>query len=232
MLVNKRCTSGNIDLLRCMFPKYKVISEENIPENPTEPAIYIGDFSKSDDFIERYRTNHQDFIVNVYKSDIDLNDRRILANIVFEKWRNATLPKYLEEIIDDIPQDRFIEEIKIKWVSGKWTIKELPNEVGFLNLVEELNKSKYNFIKSYFECLKDTKPYVLESSFLTFLNKAKTKSYQGNSYKYKKKLELYKGSKLDKTLNAINEASEYNIDNQELRLLNLLMNIQDSSKKW
>ena len=72
---------------------------------------------------------------------------------------------------------------------------------------------------------------MLESSFLTFLNKAKTKSYQGNSYKYKKKLELYKGNKLDKTLNAINEASEYNIDNQELRLLNLLINIQDSSKK-
>ena len=42
---------------------------------------------------------------------------------------------------------------------------------------------------------------------------------------------MYKGSKLDKTLNAINEASEYNIDNQELRLLNLLINIQDSSKK-
>ena len=41
---------------------------------------------------------------------------------------------------------------------------------------------------------------------------------------------MYKGSKLDKTLDAIDNALEFNIDNQELRLMNILMNIQDSNK--
>ena len=35
MLVNKRCTSGNVNLLRCLFPKYELITENNIPEKPT-----------------------------------------------------------------------------------------------------------------------------------------------------------------------------------------------------
>ena len=41
---------------------------------------------------------------------------------------------------------------------------------------------------------------------------------------------MYKGSKLDKTLDAIDNALEFNIDNPELRLMNILMNIQDSNK--
>lgn len=230
MLVNKRCTSGNINLLRFMFPKYELINEENIPEKPTRPAIFYGDYSKSDDFIHKYQEAHIDFIVMVYKSDINLDDRRVLANIIFEKWRNATMPKYLNEIIDEIPPEDFLEMVKIKWVSGKWMIKEIADENNFLTMIEELNKSKFEFIKAYFRCLEENKPYVLESSVLTFLQKAKTKSYQGNSFQYRKKLEMYKGNKLNKTLSAIDSALEFNIDNPELRLMNILMNIQDSNK--
>ena len=230
MLVNKRCTSGNVNLLRYLFPKYELITENNIPEKPTRPAIYCGDYSKSDDFIHKYQDSHVDFIVMAYKSDINLDDRKVLANIIFEKWRNATMPKYLAEIIDNIPQDEFMEMVKIKWVSGKWMIKSIADENNFLTMIEELNKSKFEFLKAYFKCLEENKPYVLESSVLTFLQKAKAKSYQGNSFQYRKKLEMYKGSKLDKALDAIDNALEFNIDNQELRLMNILMNIQDSNK--
>lgn len=231
MLVNKRCTSGNVNLLRFMFPKYELISENNIPEEPKRPAIYCGDYSSSDEFIQKYTNSYVDYIVMSYKSDIDLDDRRVLANIIFEKWRNATMPKYLEEIIDSIPQDQFLEMVKIKWVSGKWTIREIANENNFLTMIEELNKSKIEFIRAYFRCLEENKPYILESSILTFLQKAKNKNYQGNSFQYRKKLEMYKDNKLNKTLDAISDASEYNIDNQELRLLNILINIQDSNKR-
>jgi hypothetical protein len=230
MLVNKRCTSGDINLLRFLFPRYDLITEFNIPENPCRPAIYCGDYSYIDLFIQKYQESHVDFIVMAYKSDINLDDRRVLANIIFEKWRNATLPKYLEQIIDDIPQEEFIEMVKIKWVSGKWMIKKIADENNFLTMIEELNKSKFEFIKAYFKCLEENKPHILESSILTFLQKAKDKSYVGNSFQYRKKLEMYKGAKLDKTLDAINNALDYNIDNQELRLLNILMNIQDSNK--
>ena len=231
MLVNKRVTSGNINLLRFLFPDYDLINENTIPDNPTRPAIYCGSADKLDYFIKIYKESNKDFIINSYMSDINLDDRRILCNIIFEKWRNGTLPKYLDKIIDDIPYNQFIEMVKVKWVSGKWTILKISDENTFLNLVEELNKSKLDFIKTYFLCLEDNKPHILESSFLSFLIKAKTKSYKGNSFLYKKKLELYKGKKLENTLKAIEEAQDYNIDNPELKLLNLLINIQDSNRK-
>ena len=230
MLVNKRSISGNINILRFMFPNYDIINENNIPDKPIRPAIYNGDNASVDLFIKNYKEANQDYIVMVYSSDINLDDRRILANIIFEKWRNGTLPKYLDEFIDNIPYDQFIEMVKIKWVSGKWNILKLDNETSFLNLIENLNKSKFDFIENYFNCLETDKPYILESSILTFLNKAKTKSYIGNSFLYRKKLEMYKGKKLDNTLLAIDEALDYNIDNPELRLLNILINIQDSNK--
>lgn len=232
MLVNKRLTAGNVNTLRFMFPRYELINETNIPDKPIKPAIYCGDKELIDTFVKKYRDNSIDFIVKAFYSDIDLDNRRVLANIIFEKWRNATMPKYLEEIIDNIPQDQFDEMVKIKWVSGKWKINKIEDENNFLTMIEELNKSKFEFIKSYFRCLDNNKPYILESSVLTFLLKAKAKNYVGNSFQYKKKLEMYKGDKLDNTLKAIDNALEFNIDNPELRLLNILINIQDGTKKY
>ena len=230
MLVNKRLTSGSLELVRFMFPNYEVINENNIPEHPVNPAIYCGQSDKADNFINKYREAHQDYLVMVFYSDINLEDRRILANIIFEKWRNATLPKYLDEIIDNIPYDQFIEMVKIKWVTGKWKILNIDDESNFLDLIEELNKSKFELMNVLFSSLKTNKPYVLESSILTFLGRAKNRTYRGTSFKYRKKLEMYKGKKLQETLTAIDDALEYNIDNPELRLLNLLMNIQDGNK--
>ena len=230
MLVNKRLTVANVNLLRFMFPRYKLVSEVNALDEINKPIIYKGDLNYVDSLVKRCQEKGIDFIIVGIYSDINLEDRRILANIVFEKWRNGVLPQYLENIIDDIDREDFIEAIKIKWVSGKWTIHKINDENTFLTLVDALNKSSYDFIKTYFEVLENTKPYKLESSILTFLQRAKNKSYNGTSFNYRKKLDIYKGKKLDNTIKAIDSSLEYQIDNPELRLMNLLINILDSSK--
>ena len=230
MLVNKRITLSDVNLLRFMFPKYKLVSDKDYSEDLNYPIIYKGDYSLVDKIVERCIENHMDYIIVGNFSEINLEDRRILANVIFEKWRNGVLPKYLDAIIDNIDYDDFLEAAKIKWVSGKWTITKVNDENTFLQLVEDLNKSMYTFIKTYFNVLEENKPYKLESSMLTFLQRAKTKSYTGTSFMYRKKLNLYTGKKLENTLNAINESLEYNIDNPELRLLNLFINIKDSNK--
>ena len=230
MLVNKRNLSGNLNLLRFLFPGYEIIDENNIKEKPDKPAIYIGDKAKLEYFIKIYQELGINYIIYSHLSEIDLNNRRILCNIVFEKWRNATLPRYLDLIIDDINNDKFIEEVKFKWITGKWNIKEISGEGDFLNLIDKLNKSKFELFYTYFNNLLNNNSYTIESSVITFLIKAKQKSYTGNSFQYKKKLEAYQGKKLESTLKAIDKALEYNIDNKELRLLNILVNIQDSTK--
>ena len=228
MIINKRITSGNINLLRFLFPNYNYITE--LPEVIDKQTIFNGDITLVDAFVQMCQKRNCNYIVNAFYSDIDLTNRRILANIVFEKWRNATLPKYLDNIIDSIQYNDFIEAIKIKWVSGKWTIHNINDENSFLDIIENLNKSKLSFIKIFFNCLKDSRAYIIESSMITFLQKAKDKNYIGNSFQYKKKLEMYKDEKFENTLRAIDDSFEYNIDNPELRLLNILMNIQDNDR--
>ena len=231
MLINKRIAVSDVNLLRFMFPKYKLVSDEDYDSEFNCPIIYKGDYSLVDKIVEKCIENHVDFIIVGNFSEINLEDRRILANVIFEKWRNGVLPKYLENIIDDIDYDDFLEAAKIKWVSGKWTIHSISDENTFLQLVEDLNKSMYTFIKTYFNVIEENKPYKLESSMLTFLQRAKTKSYTGTSFMYRKKLNIYTGQKLDNTLNALNKSLDYNIDNPELRLLNLFINIKDSNKR-
>lgn len=231
MLINKRIAVSDVNLLRFMFPKYKLVSDEDYDSEFNCPIIYKGDYSLVDKIVEKCIENHVDFIIVGNFSEINLEDRRILANVIFEKWRNGVLPKYLDNIIDDIDYDDFLEAAKIKWVSGKWTIHSISDENTFLQLVEDLNKSMYTFIKTYFNVIEENKPYKLESSMLTFLQRAKTKSYTGTSFMYRKKLNIYTGQKLDNTLNALNKSLDYNIDNPELRLLNLFINIKDSNKR-
>ena len=231
MLVNKRITVGNANILKFFFPNYSLVNETNIPDDPKKPAIYNGTVESADRFINSYRNAGQDYIVVGIYSDIDLTDRRILANVAFEKWRKGYFPKYLDLIVDNLDYNIFLEEIKLKWVTGKWTIKEVQDENSFLDLVDSLNKSKLDFMKTYFGVIDSNSSYVIESSVLTFLNRAKTCSYTGTSFNYKKKLDLYKGKKLDNALNAINDSLEYNIDNYDLKLLNLMINIIDNGKK-
>ena len=231
MIINKRVVVVDVNFLQFMFPNYRLVSDNTDISSICGPIIYKGDYSKVDEIIAQCNLKNLDYIVVSNNSEIDLNDRRTLANVLFEKWRHGVLPKYLEEIIDNIDKDDFIEAAKIKWVSGKWLITKLDDENTFLQLIDTLNKSKFSSINSYFNIISKSKTYRTESSLLTFISRAKTRNYKGTSFEYKKKLEIYKGDKLNSTLNAISDSLDYNIDNEELRLLNLFMKIQDSTKK-
>lgn len=231
MIIKDRIVKSDINFLRFLYPTYKVVSDNIGEDELNTNIIYNGDFSRVDDIVSICDSKNLEYIIKSSFSEIDLNDRRILANIIFEKWRNGVLPKYLEEIIDYIDKDDFIEAVKIKWVTGKWLIYKIEDETSFLELLDTLNKSKYGAIKVYFDILKKSKSYKIESSLLTFMTKARQEDYKGTLFNYQKKLKTYKGDKLKNTLNAIYDSLDYNIDNKELRLLNLFMNIQDSTKQ-
>lgn len=230
MILYRNQVSGNINILLFMFPNLQLIDETNIPSYPDRPGVYIGAPEGQAAFIEAYNKTNLNYFIYSHTSEIDLNDRRVLAQIAFEKWRKGYLPKYLEAIIDQFDNETFMLNFKYKWVSGKWLDKRLNEENTFLELVESLNKSKYEFMQRYFEVIRDTRPYRIESSMMTFLQRAKYDTYRGSSFEYRAKLLTYKGDKLEKSLDAINKSLCYNIDNYELRLLNLLMNILDSGR--
>ena len=229
MIISKRMVSGRLDLLRYMFPNYKVINEPEV--SPNAPCIYIGDISRIDEIKHIYESNKLDYIVYTSGlSDINLNDRITLANIVFEKHKRL-VPKYLMNIIEELDEDTFIKCIKIYWVSGKWLVKVVDKENTFLDFIETVNKSSMEMYKSYFNVVKTISPYKLESSIFTFLLRAKNENFSKISFSYKNKLKLFTGRKLELTFVGIDKSLDYNIDNYELKVLNMIICMMNEKLK-
>lgn len=229
MIISKRMVSGRLDLLRYMFPNYKVINEPEV--SPNAPCIYIGDVSRVDEIKHIYESNKLDYIVYTSGiSDINLNDRITLANIVFEKYKRL-VPKYLMNIIEELDEDTFIKCIKIYWVSGKWLVKAVDKENTFLDFIETVNKSSMEMYKSYFNVVKTISPYKLESSIFTFLLRAKNENFSKISFSYKNKLKMFTGRKLELTLVGIDKSLDYNIDNYELKVLNMIICMMNEKLK-
>ena len=229
MILNKRMVSGDLDTLRFLFPNYKVVDE--VEENPTEPCIFTGKLADIDKLKEIYDNKKLDYIVYTRgQSDINLRDRFTLANVVFEKHKRL-VPKYLSEILDELDEEVFIKNIKTYWITGKWQDRKVDNEDTFLSFVDTVNKSSMEMYRIYFKVVQNIKPYKLESSFMTFLNRAKDGNNLDINYRYRNKLKLFEDDKLLKSIEGLENSLDYNIDNIELRLLNEIVRIMESRNR-
>ena len=65
---------------------------------------------------------------------------------------------------------------------------------------------------------------------MTFFNRAKEGKVNEVSYKYRKKLDLFKGDRIKAVSRGIDKSFDYNIDNYELKLLNMIMCIMSENK--
>lgn len=230
MIISKRIVAGSkdrIDLLRFMFQDYEYITEE-IPTFPTKPCIYAGPIENMEQVVNVYEEAKLDYIIIGKYSAINLDSRIMLLNIIFDKY-NRFVPKYLTNILEDIDEDIFIEQCKIYWVTGKWYIKELDNENSFLDFINNINMSKRDMMESYFNVVANTRPYRIESSFLTFLLRVKDQDFKNISFNYVNKVKSFNGKKYQQAIDGINKSLDSNIDNYELRLLNMIMNIVKKS---
>ena len=229
MRINKKLVTGNLNILRFLYPSYKL--QYNIDTNPSCSCIYIGDISDIDKLKLIYESKNLDFIVYTKNfSEININDRFTLASIVFDKY-NRHVPAYLNKIIGELDEDVFINCIKYYWITGKWLVKEIDKEDTFLDFIDSINKSTMQTYQSYFRVTKYLDIYKLESSFFTFLLRAKEKDMKDMSYFYKNKLKSFDGDKLDRALLGLKESLDYNIDNNKLRLLNTIVCIMDKKTK-
>lgn len=220
-----RMVTGDLNLLRFLYPNFEVVSE--IPLFPSKPAIYVGLLKEVDAFIQTYRDNNLDFIIyNGFQSEINLDNRFMLLSIIFKKY-NRYVPKYVYEMMNVLDQESFIEYCKIFWVTGSWSLKELDYENSFLDFVYSLNSSKREMIETYFKVIKDTKTFRIESSLLTFFIRARDKTYKGKSLVYNRMINTYNKNKLDKANRGLKKGLTYHIDNYELKLLNNIMCIID-----
>lgn len=240
----RREVKCDLDLLKFMYPTYEVINDDTIPTFPDRPAIFIGTVNGKDKFLKVYNQTDLNYIVLSQFATIDLTDRRLLVQVSFEKWHRF-VPKYLVGsgtdkkkgkgkdmgFIDQMEYEDFIWAFKHHWVTGKWVVKSLPDENTFLELITEFNQPKIDIFKRFFEVVNDTRPYRIESSIMTFLLRVKYGNYRGlTSKRYKAAIKMFSGKSFDRSLEALNEALNCNIDNYTLRLLYLLTTMIDYNR--
>ena len=125
MNINRRIVSGNLDVLRFLFPKYKLASTlDEVDAN----CIYLGKLEDIDELIKKCDECRYNFIVySQNPTDFNLDDRLVLANIVFGKY-NRLVPKYLMSILDKLDDNTFMLNIKSYWLTGKWLTKNVSEE--------------------------------------------------------------------------------------------------------
>lgn len=231
MIINKREVKGDINLLKFMFPTYDIVKDDLNPF-PIKPGIFIGNVVDKEKFVKIYSEAGLDYIVVSPSSDINLYDRRILTQITFEKWKRFP-PKYLcgpEGFVDYMSDEEFMRCFKHHWVTGKWLIKEMPQENTFLQLVDAFNLPKGEFMRRFFEIVNEIGPYRIESSFITFLQRVKYNNYKGNDIIYRMKLKSFTGERLEKAEQTLYNCLDTDIDNFKLRLLYLMINVLDNYK--
>lgn len=217
-----RIVSGDLDLLRFLYPDYEVIRDE-VPMFPSRNAIYAGDAIGQDDFINTYRKRGLKFIIyNRHQPEINLNNRFTLLSIVFKKY-NRYVPKYVYNMMNTLDDDTFIELCKYYWILGEWLLKEVDYEKTFLDFVATLNMSTRDVVTSYLNLVSSMGTYRIESSLLTFLIRCRDRDYKGRSIIYNRMLNNFKTYKLEQSKRGIKESFKYNIDNTELRLLNMII---------
>ena len=225
MNIEGRLVAGDLNLIRFLYPNYEVIQE--IPLFPSRPAIYTGPLQDMDAFVSKYRELGLKFIVHTpFQSDINVDNRFTLLSIIFKKY-NRYVPRYVYMMMNTLDYDTFIFLCKYFWLTGEWELKELNYEKSFLDFIGSLNSSKRDLIYTFFNVLKDTKSYRLESSLLTFFIRARDRDYKGRSIIYNRTLNSFRDNKLIKARSGIQESLKYNIDNHDLRILNMVMNIVD-----
>lgn len=225
MNIENRLVAGDLDLIRFLYPNYEVVSE--IPLFPTRPAIYTGLLKDMDLFVAKYRELGLNFIVHTpFQSEINVDNRFTLLSIVFKKY-NRYVPKYVYNMMNLLDYDTFMSLCKFFWLTGDWELKEVDYEKSFLDFIGSLNSSKRDMMTTYFNVLKDTHSYRLESSLLTFFIRARDRDYKGKSIIYNRMLNSFREYKLVKARSGIEESFKYKIDNHDLRLLNMVMCIVD-----
>lgn len=220
MIIQKRLVSGNLGILKFLFPEYELVKE--IPKLPTRPAIFIGKDEDMDSFIELYDRRHISYILYTSKlSEINLDDKYTLLSIIYEKY-NRNVPKYISNNLSEYNEQEFLTRAKIYWLTGKWLNRKESQEKTFLNFVDVLNKSSMEMYNTYFDVVKSIGSYTLESSLLTFLNRVKEENYIEVSPKYRFKIKEFSKKGTKHIIKGIENSLDYNIDNHELQLLNMI----------
>lgn len=215
-----------VELLQFFYPDFKFINDNVMILNG--PVIYTG----PTEYLNRIKSFGYPVISVTTLGEFDLSSNRTLVDMTFSKW-NQEVPERLIKYIDDIDYEELLNAVKIHWVTGKWTIRKYNKSGAFLSLVESFTTDTPTIFSTYFHLLesKHNTGAYMEKSILSFLEKIASGS-TNNTYWYNKILKQYSKGKKHLLRQAIDKYIKVNIWNKDLKVFNLLKDLNIIDKNW
>lgn len=212
----------NIELLQFMYPNFQIIDKPIMIA--TNPIIFTGETK----YINQIKSLNVPYIIVSTLGEYDLNDRLTLLEIAFSKY-NRPVPKYLLAYYDKLDDYQFMDLFEYYWITGKWPLKEYDSIGKFVELLKSFKTDTYIITKTYVELLNECTSEYLETCLFTFLIKV-LKLKQNSKVKRESKwyammLTDYAQLKKRYIKPAINKYINSNIDNPDLKIYNLIINL-------
>lgn len=222
MLKNKVVNVENPELLQFFYPDY-IIKNEVSKLDRDNKIIYTGSMkSKIKNYLGR---NCKEFISTVGKMDIDLMRDLELINFVYSD-RGRKVPKKVKNNLDMLDREEIEYCCKVFWMCGKWVYNEGDDEITVFNLFKSMNEPLQKMVEVYIELINKYPFYMVESSFMTFLQRLEDIDEQQISGYYKKVLKIFKSKSGDKVKKSVLKYVKDVELEERLRFLNLLLNLR------
>lgn len=134
--------------------------------------------------------------------------------------------------VDVLDYNELLNAIKIHWVSGKWTIKKYSKNGAFMKIAESFITDTPTILATYVDLIEhNNSGAYMEKSIFSFLEKIAS-GVKGNTMWYNKILRQYKRNKQHLLKQAIDKYIRVNIWNKDLKVFNLLQDLNRLDKNW
>ncbi len=218
-LLNKVVRVSNVNDLSFYFPDFEVKQSLSMLDYG-DKIIYTGPLNKRASTILESCT----YIATQGLYQYDLTDRKEKIKFVYSKW-GREVPKNILDSVDLYDDDEFDHCCKTYWIVGRWPYK-LEHEASIYDFYQSAVQPINTFIKAFFEVSKSYPIGVIEQSFFTFMQRAKTVDEQNVSPTYKRLLKSFANTSEPKFKSCMLSFIDSPISNRELRFIEFIMNLR------
>lgn len=156
------------NLVQFFYPDFEVKSYVNFLDKENK-VIYIG--KPLNNLREYLENNTKEFICLVGMPELDLSTPKPLINYVFNKV-NRKLEPHVELYLTNLDKIELEYFLKCLFITGQFPY-QINKSISMLSLYKSLTKSINDIISTLYKLLDIYSFNIIESSFLTFLEKVK-----------------------------------------------------------
>ena len=156
------------NLVQFFYPEFQVKSYVNFLDRENK-VIYIG--KPLNNLREYLENNTKEFICLVGFCELDLSTPKPLINYVFTRV-NRKLEPHVELYLTNLDKMELEYFLKCLWVTGQFPY-QINKSISMLSLYKSLTKPINEIVSTFYKLLDIYSFSIIESSFLTFLEKIK-----------------------------------------------------------